>query len=146
MRGIAASEAANSAMAPGPPIPLPTLGIPGSPPAAVTGAPHALFHCVLPVLPPAGVWGTERNASRRTRAIGRDGSGGAPSRRLPHPQAGRYRSPGEVRRPHAVDAAASDVSSTPAPVRTRCDGQDTAAVIEALTAVAAATGSSRWRV
>lgn len=34
-RGVAASEAANSAMAPGSLIPLLTLGIPGSPPAAV---------------------------------------------------------------------------------------------------------------
>ncbi len=34
-RGVAASEAANSAMAPGSMIPLLTLGIPGSPPAAV---------------------------------------------------------------------------------------------------------------
>ncbi len=35
IRGVAASEAANSAMAPGSLIPLLTLGIPGSPPAAV---------------------------------------------------------------------------------------------------------------
>jgi len=35
VRGVAASEAANSAMAPGSLIPLLTLGIPGSPPAAV---------------------------------------------------------------------------------------------------------------
>lgn len=35
VKGVAASEAANSAMAPGSLIPLLTLGIPGSPPAAV---------------------------------------------------------------------------------------------------------------
>jgi putative tricarboxylic transport membrane protein len=35
IKGVAASEAANSAMAPGSLIPLLTLGIPGSPPAAV---------------------------------------------------------------------------------------------------------------
>ena len=35
IRGVAASEAANSAMAPGSLIPLLTLGIPGSPPAAI---------------------------------------------------------------------------------------------------------------
>ena len=35
VRGVAASEAANSAMAPGSLIPLLTLGLPGSPPAAV---------------------------------------------------------------------------------------------------------------
>lgn len=35
IRGVAASEAANSAMAPGSLIPLLTLGIPGPPPAAV---------------------------------------------------------------------------------------------------------------
>lgn len=35
IRGVAASEAANSAMAPGSLIPLLTLGLPGSPPAAV---------------------------------------------------------------------------------------------------------------
>jgi len=35
IKGVAASEAANSAMAPGSMIPLLTLGIPGSPPAAV---------------------------------------------------------------------------------------------------------------
>ncbi len=35
VRGVASSEAANSAMAPGSLIPLLTLGIPGSPPAAV---------------------------------------------------------------------------------------------------------------
>ena len=35
IRGVAASESANSAMAPGSLIPLLTLGIPGSPPAAV---------------------------------------------------------------------------------------------------------------
>ena len=35
IRGVAASEAANSAMAPGSLVPLLTLGIPGSPPAAV---------------------------------------------------------------------------------------------------------------
>ena len=35
INGVAASEAANSAMAPGSMIPLLTLGIPGSPPAAV---------------------------------------------------------------------------------------------------------------
>ena len=86
---------------------------------------------------------TRRAAPAQSMAMG-------PARR----RAGDYRihrrvDTGWIRRPHAADAAASGVSSTPAParvpVRARRDGHDTAAVIEALTAVAAATGSSRCR-
>ena len=45
IKGVAASEAANSAMAPGSLIPLLTLGIPGSPPAAVIlGGLDAAWH------------------------------------------------------------------------------------------------------